>query len=410
MFAVLRHVPYRNLWLGQAISELGNAFYFVTFMFMAGKLTGSTATVGYVGAAETLPFLLLGPYAGVAADRFHRRALMFWSDLASVLVLLAFGGFLFAGIGASLPVLLSVAFALSSVRVFFNPAKTAAIPDLVPAEDLIAANALSSATRNMMQMAGLGFSAAIVAALYALSPRGFYLGAIGVNALSFLGSAYFVRRLPSLAPPDKEPAHPWTEFKEGVAYVRGRRDLVVLIFVLALFRLCVAPFWVFYYAANEAWFGGKPGTLALCEFAFVVGMVLGSALAGKTRPERPGLWFVFGLGGAGVCIVCMAFSHTFWLFTFWNLLSGILVPLGDIPLSAYCQQSVPSEFRGRVNSVQETFATGVMPVGNALGGRLEQAIGLVAGFLAIGVGMLASIMLGLLDPAFRRMRLSSPEL
>lgn len=410
MFAVLRHRPFRNLWLGQAVSEIGNAFYFVTFMFMAGKLTGSTAMVGYVGAAETIPFLLLGPYAGVVADRFDRRRIMLLSDVGSTLALLAFGACLLAGMGKSMPVLLGIAFALSAIRVFFNPAKTASIPELVPAEDLVAANALSSATRNLMQMAGLGASAGIVAALWALSPNGFYLGAIAVNALSFLGSAYYVWRLPTLMPPAKEPAHPWTEFAEGMAYVRGRRDLVVFILLLAGFRLFVAPFWVFYYAANEAWFGGRPETLALCELAFVVGMVLGSAAMGRAKPERPAMWFGIALGLSGLCVVAMAFTRSFWSFTAWNLLCGIVIPMGDIPMTTYLQTSVPAAYRGRVSSVQDTFATGVMPIGMGLGGRLEQAFGLVAGFLTMGLGMSITCVLPLLDRTFRRIRLDAPAL
>lgn len=407
MFAVLRHIPYRNLWLGQAISEVGNAFYFVTFMFMAGKLTGSNATVGYVGAAETLPFLLLGPYAGVVADRFDRKRIMMLSDVGSTVVLIVFGLCLWGGIGASMPVLLAVAFFLSAIRVFFNPAKTAAIPELVPAESLIAANALSSATRNMMQMAGLGFSAGVLAALYALSPKGFYVGAVAVNAVSFLASAYFVRKLPTLMPPPKEEAHPWTDFVGGLQYVKGRRDLVVLTVLLALFRLSVAPFWVFYYAANDAWFGGRPESLAFCEFSFVVGMVLGSAIAGRTKPIHPGQWFSLGLGASGLCVVAMAFNRSFIPFTFWNFVCGIMIPIADIPLTTYTQQSVPAGYRGRVSSVQETFATGVMPIGMGLGGALEQAIGIVAGFLAMGFGMTAACLVGLVDRTFRQMRLDA---
>lgn len=410
MFAVLRHVPFRNLWLGQAISEAGNAFYFVTFMFMAGKLTNSNATVGYVGAAETLPFLLIGPYAGVVADRFDRRQIMLLSDLGSALALLLFGLCVLLGVASSVPVLLGIAFALSAVRVFFNPAKTAAIPELAPEDQLVAANALSSATRNFMQMAGLGASAAVLAALYALAPTGFFLGAVLINALSFLGSAYYVWLLPPILPPAKEPAHPWTEITQGLDYVKGRRDLVVLILLLALFRLFVAPFWVFYYAANQDWFGGQPSTLAFFEFAFVVGMVAGSALMGKAKPKRPAIWFIVGLGLSGLPVVAMAFTRNIVTFTLLNFLCGILIPIGDIPLTTYLQQSVPSAYRGRVSSVEGTFATGVMPIGMGLGGRLQEAIGTLLGFALIGLGMTVSCLLGLLDRTFRRIRLEPTEL
>ena len=59
MFSVLRHRGFRNLWLGQAISQFGDACYYVIFMFMAQKLSGSAEVVGFVGAIEMLPFLLV---------------------------------------------------------------------------------------------------------------------------------------------------------------------------------------------------------------------------------------------------------------------------------------------------------------------------------------------------------------
>ena len=217
MFAPLRFRAFRDLWLGQAISQLGDAFYFIVFMFMTQQVTGSAEQVGVVGAAETIPYLLFGAQAGVAADRFDRRRIMLLSDVGSGLALLLFGLALGLGYRPHLPELVLVTFALSSMRVFFTPAKTAAIPRLVPEEGVMAANALSSATMNVMQLLGLGVSGTVVAAMYALSPNGFYAAAMVLNALSFLGSAYFVFRLPGLTPEKAHDLHPWEDLHLGVS-------------------------------------------------------------------------------------------------------------------------------------------------------------------------------------------------
>src|SRR5512141_456562 len=87
---LLQYRAFRNLWLGQAISQLGDSIYYVAFMFMAQSVTGSFAMVGYVGAMEMLPYMLFGPYAGVLADRMDRRKVMLYSDLASAAFLLGF--------------------------------------------------------------------------------------------------------------------------------------------------------------------------------------------------------------------------------------------------------------------------------------------------------------------------------
>ena len=85
---------FRDLWIGQAISMLGDSFYYVVNAFMVKKITGSDAMVGYNGALECLPYLLLGPYAGVVADRFEQSlavaAALHWLMLAA---LAAFGWF-----------------------------------------------------------------------------------------------------------------------------------------------------------------------------------------------------------------------------------------------------------------------------------------------------------------------------
>ena len=199
------------------------------------------------------------------------------------------------------------------MRVFFNPAKSAAIPRLVPEEEVMAANALSSATMNVMQLAGLSVSGGVVAALYALSPNGFYAAAMGLNALSFLGSALFIGRLPPLLPERTHDLHPWEDFRQGFRYLLGRRDLRAMTILLAVFRLSIAPFFVFYLEANKQWFGNRPENLLWMEFSFFVGMLASSAVMGRVRPARPAVVVLHGSGGGAAWrwAAMSAFSRTF---------------------------------------------------------------------------------------------------
>lgn len=85
---LLRIPAFRNLWLGQAISQIGDALYYVAFMFMVKKITGQNAMVGYIGAVEVLPYFIFGPFTGVLADRIDRRKILLWSDLLCGILLL----------------------------------------------------------------------------------------------------------------------------------------------------------------------------------------------------------------------------------------------------------------------------------------------------------------------------------
>jgi MFS family permease len=408
---VLRLTAFRDLWLGQAISQLGDAFYYVAFMFMVKKVTGSDGMVGLVGALETLPFLLFGPYAGVLADRMDRRRIMLLSDLICGFALVAMAGLIFLLGRPPVWALLVVPFVLSSVRCFFMPAKSAAIPSLVPSNYLLRANALSMSTQNLMQLASLAFTAGVLTLLYDQAPKWFYSSTILLNALSFLGSAIFIARLPAIVPERKatDDAHIWADLKDGIRYLRSRHDLMVLTVLLAVFRLCVAPFFVVYLAANDKWFGGRPETITWFEFSFFLGMVISSAFVSRLPMKRPAIWFCVGLGSVGLFVAAMAFSPFIWAFVVWNLACGLAVPLADVPMIVYLQKSVPDAFLGRVNAVRDMAATGVMPIGMAAAGLLVAEVGLVVGFLAMGVGMAVACFAGLFDARFREVVMPDDE-
>lgn len=400
---VLSIRAFRDLWLGQAISQLGDALYYVIFMFMVKKITHSNEMVGYVGAAEAIPYLLFSPYAGVIADRADRRLVMLLSDLISGIILVSFAVSILLGHMPGPALMLILAFTLSSVRVFFLPAKAAAVPALVPGDLLMRANALSLATQNFMPLIGFSLSASVLGALYTLSAKWFFFTAVGINGLSFVLSAVYIARLPKIIP-DRDHAneqHPIKDFKEGYRYIRTRHELVILMILSTVFRLMVAPFFVVYMAANDDWFGGKPQTLAMCELMFFAAMVIASPIIGRMNISRAGLSLSLGLVLVGLSVAAMAFSRDFRLFCFWNFIAGFGVPFADLPMGTYMQLSVPDAFRGRVNSVMAMAATAVVPIGTGMGGLMVQEIGLQGAFLIMGFGMALACFVGLLDSRFR---------
>ncbi len=405
---VLRLPNFRRLWLGQAISQLGDSFYFLIFMFMVKKITGSDAMVGFVGAVETLPYLLLSLYGGVVADRLDRKKIMLASDLVSGGVLLVFGGIVFAT-GGKPPValLLIVPLMLSCVRVFFMPAKSAAIPALVPADSLSTANSFSSATRNAVPLVGLSLSATVMAVLYERSPSQFFGDAVLLDSVSFLVSAAFLAKLPSLLPARDRSVqvHPWADLKEGIRYVASRHTLTLQICLNAVFSLSVSPFFVVYVAANDKWFGGKPSSLAWFEFAFCVSMVLSSFLVGKLKIRHVGHGFIWGLGSVGLFVILMGFTKQFWPFLLLQFACGVGIPFAEIPVGTWRSLTVPDRYRGRVESLQSMVQGGTQPIGMALGGMIEQRVGLVTAFYFMGSGMLLACLAGLFDREFRLLTL-----
>jgi MFS family permease len=410
-FSALQHKNFRVLWLGQAISQLGDAFYFLVFLFMVKKITGSSALVGYVGALETIPFLLFGAFSGVLADRQDRRSIMLWSDLGSAAILALFAALVFVDGKPPIWSLLVTPFALSSVRCFFMPAKSAAVPSLVPDALLAKANALSSGTQTVTSLVSLSVSASALGLIYALSPNGFYVVTIALNALSFGVSAWFISRLPKIVPDRGNliETHPWRDFTDGLRFINSRHDLKVVTVLLTVFRLMIAPFFVVALAANDQWFGGKPQTIVWLEVLFSLGMLVGTFVAGKLTYRRPLLWFANGLGLIGFTLFGMAVTPTVLGFAFWQFSAGVVLPPADIPFMTYLQLSVSDGYRGRVNAVRDTISVGVMPLGNVLGGLLVERAGLQWTFIIMGFGTVGGCLLGILDRRYRSAEMPLPE-
>jgi Arabinose efflux permease len=404
---LLRIRAFRNLWIGQAISQLGDALYYLVFLFMVDRITGDPRLVGLCGALQALPFLLFGLPAGVVADRVDRRKVLLFADIASAVLLGVLAIRLYFDATPPVWILFAAGFLLSTVNAFFAPAKNAAIPALVPPEKLLTANALSQATQSLMPLIGLGISGSVLGALYVLYPDRFFLSAVVLNGLSFLLSAVFIRRLPALEPERTQmQSDPWRELKDGLRYVRREHVLLMLVVLNVLVQVTISPFMVVYVTVNRAWFGGDYRTLALFEFAFMAGMVASSVAVGRMHLRRPGLAFIGGLAVVGATVAAMAYSRALWLFSFWNFAAGIALPFAQIPMNTYLQTVVPDTYRGRVNALLTMASFGVQPLGAGLAGWLTEQVGIVAMFLLMGIGMGAAALVGLLSRPFRDARLA----
>lgn len=397
----LRIRSFLDLWLGQAVSQLGDSFYNIVFLFMVMATTKSVALTGFVAAMEWLPFLLVGPYAGVLADRVDRRRIMLTSDLVSAGVLALFALPVLTIGYAPLWTLFVTPLLLSSARVFFMPAKSASIPRLVPTRLLQPANALSATTQNMMPLVSLPLSATVLAALYQLSPQAFLASAVGLNMLSFLGSAWFIRRLPEIRPEVAEEKHPIDDIVAGFRYVRGRHALFVMVVASFFLNLFISPFYIVYLATNAAWFGGMPQTIAIFELCFFVGMAAGGLICGRSTIRHVGVANSLSLFGVGATVVFMAWSTNIWLFCLWNVVAGLALPFAHIPVQTYIQTSTEDAFRGRVNSALNMVSAGVHPIGMFAAGIMVERVGLVASYIIMGGGMGLVALLALADKRYR---------
>ena len=197
---------FRNLLLGQFVSELGNWFNFIAGLGLVRLVSdASPVAAGILFAARLLPFAVFSPIAGTFVDRFSRRTVMIVSDLSRVLIALAF---LLVNDAETLWIAYLATMLLSIFGAFFEGAKNATTPNLTGKNGLLAGTALMFSTRFLLMAIGSalgGFAAAAFG----------YKIAFVINAVSFAVSAFSVWLIPEEATRKKRDAETWETRRRG---------------------------------------------------------------------------------------------------------------------------------------------------------------------------------------------------
>ena len=224
-----RNRNFRLLWYAQVVSEMGDWFYTLAVYDLLLKLTGNRAeSIGLAVVLQVLPLTFASPTAGVVNDRISRKAIMIGADVARFFIVL---GMLLVRTPGMVwfvyPLLL-----LETIGVaFFEPAHSAVIPNIVEADDVLTANTIASITWCFCLAAGASLGG--IAAVWLGREAVFVL-----NAISFLGSAWLIRRMrfvephtEGLAPFRARDLVDFSPVLEGLRYIRGDRRLRATVFV-----------------------------------------------------------------------------------------------------------------------------------------------------------------------------------
>lgn len=191
------------------VSLAGDWFTTIAVFAMLLEFTGKGEAVGLALVARFLPAVLLGPFAGTVADRYHRRTVMIVCDLSRAVVVL---GFLFVNSKADATLAYALTFVQLSISAFFDPAEQAAIGSVASREEVVTANALHAITWSAMLAVGAAVGGLVTAAVGRHA-------AFGINSCTYLVSAFFISR--AAIPRGERKERPAT-----LAHLLGLHDLV----------------------------------------------------------------------------------------------------------------------------------------------------------------------------------------
>ncbi len=381
---------FRQLWLGQVVSQMGDWFNTIALYTIILNLTGSGRDVGLLLVARFVPSFIFGPISGVVADRFSRRTILIVSDLARAVVVL---GFLLVRRADQLWIIYLLTVIQLGLSTFFEPAKTAVIPSIVADNELVAANAISSVTWSAMLTLGA-------------AAGGLITGWFGTNvsfvldALTFLISAALIAsvRFPRRPPREKSKltlsrALGISETIEGARYVKDRPRVLALLLVKPAWGLgggiltLLAVFGERVFPLGSSAATGIGALFAARGIGTAVGPIIARRISGEgTKPMQATIGIAFLIGGA----FYIAFGST-RSFIVALIVLGLAHMGGSILWvfsTVLLQRDVEDSFRGRVFAAELALLTFTMAASNYLTGEMLDRFGLSPRWVTVGIGVL----------------------
>jgi MFS family permease len=384
------HRNYRLFFGGQAISLIGSWMMQVAQAWLVLVLTNDPLWLGIVAAAQFVPVLVFGLFAGVFADALPKRQTLLWTQVVKMALSIILAFLALSGL-ATVPLLILLALVIGLVNAIDMPTRQSFVIEMVGRDDISNAVALNSAMFNGARIIGPAIA-------------GLTIGAVGVGAAFVIDAISFLAVIAALAAMHEDElesprriARPdsfdgvMSQLREGLHYVRATPVVLVAMLVLGL----VATFGMNFGVIIPAYAQGVLDSGASGYGFLMAASGVGSLLAA--------LWLAFGGRGQvrhmaygamllGLGELALGFSRIYPL----SILLMVAVGFGGILMAATVnttiQMSVPDGLRGRVMSVYTTIFAGSTPIGGPLMGGLASAVSVafslaVGGILAMAVGI-----------------------
>ena len=397
---VLRHRDFALLFAGQAISLLGDRLIMVAMPFAVLALPGGgAADVGLVLGANALGFGVFVLIGGVVADRLPRQLTMLASDVGRGALQAVAAGLLLTG-NASVTWLALLQLLYGGAEAFFRPAVLGLVPQVVDAGEEQPANAVLALSNNVAMVAGPAVAGILVAWL---GPG----GAVAVDATTFAVSAVtlaMMRPRPFTPAPSEGMR---SELAGGWREVRTRSWVWATLLAFTAYHAFVLPaiFVLGPKVANDIRDGST--SWGLISTGFGAGAVVGSLLALRWRPSRPGVVIAVSLlVGSLQGAICSAPFPT-WVVAVLEAGTGVGVALCFTVWETALQQRIPEAAQARVSAFDHFASVTFMPVGYALIGPAATALGVRATSVAATV-VTAAACVAVLVPLRRLPAVPSP--
>jgi DHA3 family macrolide efflux protein-like MFS transporter len=357
------------LWQGQLVSALGDVAYSIALGFWILAVTGSTALMGTLMAASSLPRVLISPFAGVIVDRTDRKWLLVAMDAIRGIVVVFIGVASYLGF-IEIWMVFVAGMTIGACGAFFNPAVSSIIPDIVDKRKLIQANSVFNIIYTASGIAGSSAGGILFKILGASFMFLF-------NGLSYLFSAIteiFIK-VPRIIH-ERAKLHFFADMKDGLKFVwhfRGLRTLITIAGLINFFAvmgiMLILPLF-----HQEKHLG--PALYGIVMAFFTGGLFLGFLVTSLVDFKPQQRFKVFSICYLLMCagMILLPVYLYFPVMAALVFITGFVNAILNTFINTVMQLTTPQDKRGKVFGLLSSVAGGLMPVAYAVGGVLAEFI------------------------------------
>jgi MFS family permease len=397
---LLRDARFSAFWLGQAISMFGDRLHQLALGLLVFEVTGSYVATGLVFLMAAIPNLLLGPIAGTFVDRWDQKRVMVASDLLRALLVLLIP------VVAAIDIVLvyPMAVLVTSVSLFFRPARAAVVPRIVRPDDLLAANSALWTAESLADILGYPIGAAFVAFVGAELALAFW-----VDAATYVVSAVLIMSL--VVPPAVRAVGPRVgsaigafrdELVDGWRVMRTRPKLLHNTLVSAVAQLCVGSMIALSLPYVEQVYGDRymepVEAWGLLEAFIGVGNLIGGLAVGIVGVRlRKGRMVVAGIVSMGLAVTVLGLTTDLPVALIAAGVIGIANLVYVVPTQTIFGEITPEGFLGRVVAIRSSIVVGAMTIAMAVSSIAAEsfqvgAIIATTGLLTLAAGLVAAVL------------------
>jgi DHA3 family macrolide efflux protein-like MFS transporter len=416
---------FTSLWSGQLISLFGDRIHQLALAAAVLVTTGSALATALVFVTATIPNLLFSPIAGTLVDRWDHKEVLVVSDLLRAATVLLIP----LAIVTNIVLVYPLVFALTSISIFFRPARVAILPQIVRPDELLTANSAMWVGETLADVIGFPLAGLFIVALGPALPIAFWLDAATYAASAVLLGTLVVRGRDEPVEstdagadtvPEAVPLVPATangtvdevepgflgELKAGWRFLRREPVLMANTLQATVAQLTVGVLLALTPVYAKTVFGAGPlgweAVYAFIETGVGAGNLIGGFMIGLIGMRfAKGHMVIAGYAVWGFLITMLALSGNLVLVLGFAFGSGIANMVFVIPSQTLFQERTPPELMGRVVGFRFALVFGAMTLAMALGGILAEMVGVTTVLAAFGLTTMITGLAGLLVPAVR---------